>query len=451
MSQQTAESGARDEQPGGRDVFIVSNSVDELGGVTTWSHQMARLFTDRGHRVHIVGIAPVAEEIRQKLPQDLPYAMTTLYDAHPPKARRLRGIKGRLNAPERRRQAARRAKMRAKAETLNELFRAARPGAVVIVTQVWAMEWVALADTKGLGVIGMSHESFEASQKSTRGERVRRYYPEVDRLLVLTPEDADLWIRAGMENVGSMPNPLPFMPDSPAPRTEKVVTSVGRLAFEKGMDLLLDAWAEASPQHPDWVLRIYGAGVEEPALRAHAAALGLDASVEWRGSTDDVLGALRGASVFAQASRAEGFPITLLEAMAAGLPVAAFDCAPGVREIVEHGEDGLLARLGNTMELAGHLDVLMSDRELRDRLGDNAFRSVQRYSSAEITDRWEELFTFWNAEPWSAEPAYAARSRPPRNASGAGGFVLFAAALGLSARRAAVRPCGWPPSPPRPR
>ncbi|MFI8264438.1 glycosyltransferase [Streptomyces sp. NPDC085665] len=377
-----------------RDIFIVSNSVDELGGVTTWSHQMAGLLTGRGHRVHIVGIAPVAEEIRQKLPQDLPYAMTTLYDAHPPGARRLRGIKGRLNAPERRRQAARRAMMRAKAETLNELFRAAGPGAVVIVTQVWAMEWVALADTKGLSVIGMSHESFEASQKSTRADRVRRHYREVDRLLVLTPEDADLWIRAGMENVGSMPNPLPFMPESPAPRTEKVVASVGRLAFEKGVDLLLDAWADAAPHHPDWVLRIYGAGVEEPALRAHAAGLGLTDSVEWMGSTDDVLGALRGASVFAQASRAEGFPITLLEAMAAGVPAAAFDCAPGVREIVAHGEDGLLARLGNTMELAGHLDVLMSDRALRDRLGDNAFRNVQRYSSAEITDRWEELFAF---------------------------------------------------------
>ncbi|WP_329385653.1 glycosyltransferase [Streptomyces sp. NBC_01351] len=377
-----------------REIFIVSNNVDELGGVTTWSHQMARLFTERGHRVHIVGIAPVPEQIRQTLPADLPYEMTTLYDAHPPSARRLRGIKGRLNAPERRRQAARRAKMRAKAERLTELFRAARPGSVVIVTQVWAMEWVALADTKGLTVIGMSHESFEASQKSTRGERVRRYYPEVDRLLVLTPEDADLWIRAGMENVGSMPNPLPFMPDSPAPRTERVVACVGRLAFEKGVDLLLDAWADASPHHPDWVLRIYGAGVEEPALRAHCASLGLDESVQWMGSTDDVLGALRGASVFAQASRAEGFPITLLEAMAAGLPVAAFDCAPGVREIVRHGEDGLLARLGNTMELAGHLDALMTDAELRDRLGDTAFRSVQRYSSAEITDRWEELFSF---------------------------------------------------------
>ncbi|MGW7058093.1 glycosyltransferase [Streptomyces sp. NPDC054904] len=390
MSQQPHESTA----PGGRDVFLVSNSVDELGGVTTWSHQMARLLTDRGHRVHVVGIAPVAEEIRQKLPADLPYATATLYDAHPPKARRLHGIKGRLNAPERRRQAVRRAGMRDRAETLSGLFRAARPGGVVIVTQVWAMEWVALADTKGLSVIGMSHESFEASQKSTRGDRVRRHYSQVDRLLVLTPEDADLWIRAGMENVDSMPNPLPFMPDSPAPRTSKVVASVGRLAFEKGVDLLLDAWADAAPHHPDWTLRIHGAGIEEESLRAHCASLGLDDSVEWMGSTDDVLGALCGASVFAQASRAEGFPITLLEAMAAGLPVAAFDCAPGVREIVEHGEDGLLARLGNTMELAGHLDALMSDADLRDRLGDAGFRSVRRFSSDEITDRWEALFAF---------------------------------------------------------
>ncbi|GLV97051.1 glycosyltransferase [Streptomyces lavendulae] len=387
MSQQTATEG-------GRDVFLVSNSVDELGGVTTWSHQMARLLSGRGHRVHVVGIAPVAEEIRQKLPADLPYEMTTLYATHPPKARRLHGVKGRLNAPERRRQASRRAQMRAKADVLTGMFRAAAPGAVVIVTQVWAMEWVSLADTKGLSVIGMSHESFEASNKSTRGERVRRFYSEADRLLVLTPEDADLWIRAGMENVDSMPNPLPFMPDEPAPRTAKVVASVGRLSFEKGMDLLLDAWADAVPRHPDWTLRIYGAGSEEATLRRHCTELGLDESVEWMGSTSDVLGALREASVFAQASRAEGFPITLLEAMAAGLPAAAFDCAPGVREIVRDGEDGLLARLGNTMELAAHLDTLMTDGALRDRLGDAGFRHVRRYSSEEITDRWEELFAF---------------------------------------------------------
>ncbi|MFJ5551713.1 glycosyltransferase [Streptomyces sp. NPDC093225] len=380
--------------PGGRDIFLVCNSVDELGGVTTWTHQMARLFAGRGHSVHVIGIAPVEEHLRQELPAELPYGTTTLYAERPPSIPPMEGLKSRLNAAERARRAARANLMREKADQLSALFRAARPGAVAVVTQVWAMEWVALADTKNITLIGMSHESFEASTKSSRGARVRRYYKDVDRLLALTPEDADKWIRAGMENTGSMPNPLPFLPGAPAPRTAKVVACIGRLSDEKGVDLLLDAWAEVAPRHPDWTLRVYGAGDDERMLRGRTAELGLDGSVEWMGRTADVLGALRGASVFAQASRAEGFPITLLEAMAAGVPCAAFDCAPGVREIIRDGEDGLLARVGNTTELAGHLERLISDKALRDRLGDAAFANVRRYSPTEITDRWEALFAF---------------------------------------------------------
>ncbi|WP_424215560.1 glycosyltransferase [Streptomyces sp. BI20] len=376
------------------DVFLIANSVDEIGGVTTWSHQMAELFTARSHAVHVIGISPVAEELRREFPEDLPYATTTLYRERPPSIPANRGVRDKLNAGLRARRAARDAAARTASERLGALFRAARPNSVVIVTQVWAMEWVAAADTAGLTVIGMSHESHEASFKSSRGHRVKRWYADVDRMLALTPEDADAWIRSGLDNVGHMPNPLPFTPDAPVARTAKVVASIGRLSDEKGVDLLLDAWSDVAPKHPDWTLRIYGAGEDEAMLRRRCTDLGLDGSVEWMGRTSDVLGALSGASVFAQASRAEGFPITLLEAMAAGVPCAAFDCAPGVREIVTHGEDGLLARLGNTVELAAHLDALMRDEALRTRLGDNAFRDVRRYAPGAITDRWEELFAF---------------------------------------------------------
>ncbi|MFE5484018.1 glycosyltransferase [Streptomyces sp. NPDC056527] len=365
-----------------------------MGGVTTWTHQMARQFADRDHQVHVVGIVPAPEGRRQEFPGDLPYGTTTLYDAHPPQVRSLRGVKGKLNAAERLRHRARAAGMREQAEKLTALFAGARPGSVVIVTQVWAMEWVALADTKGLIVIGMSHESHEASAASSRLARVKRYYKDVDRLLVLTPGDADLWIRDGMDNVGHLPNPLPFMPEAPAPRSENVVACIGRLSHEKGVDMLLDSWSEVASRHPEWKLRIYGAGDEEAELRRHCTSLGLDDSVEWMGRTNDVLGALQGASIFAQASRAEGFPITLLEAMAAGVPCAAFDCAPGVREIIEDGEDGLLAKTGNTIELGGHISTLISDADLRNRMGDAAWRNVRRYSGEEITDRWEALFRF---------------------------------------------------------
>jgi glycosyltransferase involved in cell wall biosynthesis len=185
-----------------------------------------------------------------------------------------------------------------------------------------------------------------------------------------------------------------MMPAVPSPRTEKVVASVGRLSHQKGIDMLLDAWAEAAPQAPGWRLRIYGAGELAGPLKRQCTELGLDDSVEWAGQTTDVPGALRGSSVFVQSSRGEGFPLALLEAMACGVPCAAFDCAPGVHEIVRDGEDGLLARPGNTSELARQLVRLMTDGETRDRMGELARSNVQRYTPESITQRWEDLFAF---------------------------------------------------------
>ncbi|WP_043264646.1 glycosyltransferase [Streptomyces sp. CT34] len=377
---------------GPRDIFFVSNSVNELGGITSWSHQMARLFVEQGHRVHVVGIVPPPEGRVHELAADLPYETTTLYDVHPPSVRPVRGLKDKLNLVEQRRRTAREAGMHEQAAKMSALFRAARPGGIVIVTQVWAMEWVALADTAGLAVIGMSHESFETCRRSSRFARVKRFYQDVDRMLPLTREDADQWIRQRMDNVGFMPNPLPFFPDVPSDRARKVVASIGRLHEEKGVDLLLESWARVASQHPDWTLRIYGSGEEADALRKQAAELGVTNSVEWMGRTSDVAGALRESAVFALSSRGEGFPLAPMEAMATAVPCVAFDVAPGVREIITDGTDGFLAPPGNVTEFARHLDTLMSDKELRDRMGEAARENIQRFSTDEIVARWEALF-----------------------------------------------------------
>ncbi|MFI0710597.1 glycosyltransferase [Streptomyces inhibens] len=375
-----------------RDIFFVSNSVNELGGITSWSHQMARLFSERGHRVHIVGVVPPPEGRVHELADDLPFKTTTLYAEHPPTVRPARGLKGRLNVAEQRRRAAREAGMHEQAAKMSALFRAAKPGGVVIVTQVWAMEWVALADTAGLTVIGMSHESFDTCRKSSRFGRVKRFYRDVDRMLTLTREDADRWIGQRMDNVGFMPNPLPFFPDVPSSRSRKCVVSIGRLHEEKGVDLLLEAWAKVAPQHPEWTLRIYGSGEEEGALRKQAAELGIVSSVDWMGRTSDVPGVLRESAVFALSSRGEGFPLAPMEAMATAVPCVAFDVAPGVHEIISDGEDGFLAPPGNITEFARHLDALMSDKDLRDAMGEAARENIQRFSTDEIVGRWESLF-----------------------------------------------------------
>lgn len=378
-----------------RDIFLVANAADELGGVASWTHRMAALFTERGHRVQVIGIAPVAPALRRNLPADLPYQVRTLYAVHPGVAwYPRRGTWSVLRHPRRALTEARRRRGRAAAaRRLTELFQGARPGGVVITTQVWAAEWVSRADTGGLLTIGMSHESFHATESSGRYARARRYYAGMDRLLALTQEDADDWIRVGgMNHCGAMPNPLPFTPAAPAPREARTVTAIGRLAYEKGFDLLLEAWAAVAPRAPEWRLRIYGVGPEEDALRQAAERLEIAGSVDFAGRTDDVEGVLRETSVLAQASRAEGFPMTLLEAMACGVPCVAFDCAPGVREIVTDGEDGLLAEPGDVPGFARALESLVADPELRHRLGDRAFTSVRRFSPEMVVEKWERLF-----------------------------------------------------------
>jgi glycosyltransferase involved in cell wall biosynthesis len=376
----------------GRDIFFVANEVDELGGVARWQTQMASLLAERGHRVTVVGIAPA--EVAMDLGEDPPYETVTLYDRRPAGRKAVQGLRGTVDVAARLHNSRRDAGILEKSAKLSHMFRTAAPGAMIVVTQVWAMEWVELADTAGHPVIGMSHESYEYSRQSSRFGRVAKHYKDIDRLLLLTQEDADLWAVKGLNNVGFMPNPLPMMPETVSPRTEKTVVSIGRLSHQKGLDILLDAWAEATRQMPGWTLKLYGAGELEQSLKKQATELGLDDSVEWAGQTRDVVGALHGASVFVQSSRGEGFPLALLEAMACGVPCVAFDCAPGVHEIVQDGVDGLLARPGNTPELARQLVRLMQNQELRDRMGDLARENVQRYSPESITQRWEELFGF---------------------------------------------------------
>jgi glycosyltransferase involved in cell wall biosynthesis len=362
-----------------RDVFIVCNNHEELGGLQRWVHHIGRLLSERGDRVHLIGVTHAEEPYDYG--QDLPYDLTVLHDKQPPPRRR-----GRL------RNLRRSAVQRRGAATLSRLFRAARPGSVIIAAQVWAGEWVALADTAGLPVIGMSHESYAATKASSRYERVKRYFGDADRFLVLSTEDADAWACDGMSNADSMPNPLHVTPGAYPDLTEPVVVLLGRLSFEKGQDMLLEAWAEVSSSFPEWRLRLYGSGPDEKALRRQAAELGVAGTVEFPGTTFDVEGALTQASIFALASRVEGFPMSILEAMAYGLPTVAFDCAPGVRELITHESDGLVVQPGNTMLFAEELRRLMADPGLRAKLGKEARTSVQRFSADTVVDRWERLF-----------------------------------------------------------
>ena len=161
------------------------------------------------------------------------------------------------------------------------------------------------------------------------------------------------------------------------------ILSVGRFAFPKDFATLVDALAATTP---DYRAAFVGEGplLSEAARRLEG--LGLTERVELLGLRADVPDVLATADIFVLASRSEGLPISILEAMAAGLPVVASDVG-GVGEAVVHGETGLLVSPGEPEALASALELLLRDSALRRRMGAAGRRRAQARFDAPVFGR----------------------------------------------------------------
>lgn len=167
-----------------------------------------------------------------------------------------------------------------------------------------------------------------------------------------------------------------------------VVGIVARLAPVKAHEVLLEAIAKLVPSHPRLRLVCIGGGEREAELAGRAEDLGITERVLFAGMRRDVAQLVPAFDIACLTSRFECAPLSVIEAMAAGLPVVVSDVG-AVRDMVADGVEGLVFPPGDASALAAHLDRLAGDAALRDRMGsagraraDHDFRiqhTVERY------------------------------------------------------------------------
>jgi Glycosyltransferase len=274
-------------------------------------------------------------------------------------------------------------------------LRSLRSG-VLITTRPGFNLAAALLAPPGVILIGQEHVTLE-SHDPELVKLIKRRYGRLDALVTLTEADLRHYRR---ELRASPPRHLVRIPNAVAPLAgeisrleEKTVIAIGRIVRAKGFDRLVKAWRHVAAEHPDWTLRIYGAGTpeNEERLRGRIAAAGLTGRVLFMGSTPEIGLELAKSSIYVVSSRYEGFGMTILEAMSKGVPVVSFDCPHGPREIITHGHDGLLVRSPATAALAKAIRRLIEDEPLRRELGRNALRTAAAYGLSEIGPRWDRL------------------------------------------------------------
>lgn len=212
---------------------------------------------------------------------------------------------------------------------------------------------------------------------------------ELDKFVVLTHEDMRNWPE--IKNIMVIPNFVSNLSSKKTNCSQKRVIAVGRYSWQKGFDLLIDAWEIVYNRHPDWRLDIYGGG-DNDQYQKMADAKHLSSVVYCYPAVQDVFEKYQESSIFVLSSRYEGFGIVLVEAMSVGLPAVAFACPCGPQDLIQDGYNGLLVENGNVEQLAEKISFLVENDDMRQSMSYNAAASVAYYTKENIMQYWIKLF-----------------------------------------------------------
>lgn len=268
---------------------------------------------------------------------------------------------------------------------------------LIVVESMLAL--FSLPAVTGLNINHITWEHFNYNvDLEKKARRIARHLSRLfsDNIITLTERDKEIWQQrtVGRAKIFAIPNPSPYpISDHTPTLNNKIVLAVGRLTYQKGFDLLLQAWAilKTKPEAKDWILQIVGEGEDKPLLDSLIHSLNLTDSVTIYPFSNQVSLYYQQASIYCMSSRFEGLPMVLLEAQSFGLPIVSFDCDTGPCEIIEDGVSGYLAEPNNVVHLADNLSSLI-------RLDIDSYLGMSNNSKLNIINKFneDEIIKLWS-------------------------------------------------------
>lgn len=222
-----------------------------------------------------------------------------------------------------------------------------------------------------------------------------QYYMKYADGVVFQTHDVVNYYKPKLKNVFCkvIYNPIDFtnFPHKNKSREKKIV-NVGRLHPQKNQKLLIEAFSRISKKYPDYTLEIYGEGELRNFLQTQINDLGMNDKIFLKGSTKNVLKYVNNCEIFVLSSDFEGLPNSLLEAMALGMPVISTDCpCGGPKEMIKTGVNGILVPVKNIDKLSSNMELLISNKKIREDLSVNAEKIRYILDSDKILQQWENF------------------------------------------------------------
>jgi glycosyltransferase involved in cell wall biosynthesis len=211
-----------------------------------------------------------------------------------------------------------------------------------------------------------------------------------DRFVVLTKQDKQSW--KNHKNISVIYNSVTNSDNKIVSSLEnKKILAIGRLSFQKNLELLIELWSEISKIHPDWSLTIVGTG-DSKELKNKIRMMNLENVINLVSSTNAINDYYINSSLYLMTSRFEGLPMVLLEAQNFGLPIVSLDCKCGPNEIITDGEDGFLIKMEDSSGFIKKTSMLIENDSMRKEFGKKAKVNSSMFSEKVIMKQWTSLF-----------------------------------------------------------
>ncbi|HMI07345.1 MAG TPA: glycosyltransferase [Flavobacterium sp.] len=285
-------------------------------------------------------------------------------------------------------------------KTLQREIRSFKPDAIFLISLTW-IRFVLPVLAKGYPIYNEYHTSYYGFQlgyqnasafvkmkKQIAGLFIKFVENRYTNIIFLNRDEFDHYQR---KNGIIIPNFFEGdIPDSAVAKKKQIV-SLGRMSYQKGYDLLIEAWAKIDGKVEGWSAQVFGNGDDKEALRNQLRTYNFQNKFEINDAISDVSQKLLESEFYVMSSRFETFPMVLLEALSHGLPVVAFDCPTGPRSILIENEDGILAKPGDTDDLAEKILHLIRNAKIRADMSLKAKANVNRFKPEFVMAMWNRL------------------------------------------------------------
>lgn len=267
---------------------------------------------------------------------------------------------------------------------------------VIGVTAYFSMALGVVADKVKSRTIGWQHNSYEAYLKS-KGRYIwnedvvfDKYIPKLYKYIVLNEHDSEMFKKERNIDTKVIYNPRSFKSDEKSNLDEKVFLAAGRFHYQKGFDLLIEAFSIFCKKNSDWNLVIVGDGEEKENIKELVAKYNIESRVSLDPFTNNIKEYFLNSSVLALSSRWEGMPMIVLEALEMGIPIVSFDIT-AIAPLVDNEKEGYIVKSYDVESFANAMLRIASSKEILKKFSNNCINKSKEFDMENIVEKWRKI------------------------------------------------------------